>query len=133
MKLHASSLKKRLVRTYGCNEIGSCAIKLPGMDNYYINSDTHVLNLIDENGNLSDEGRVIGTTLYKRDFPIINYEIGDTMTSETIDGVRYIKTINGRMNDMVRQQSSGRSRTGSRGSHSSDTSRPLSTRCISCS
>ena len=45
---------------------------------------------------------MIGTTLYKRDFPIINYEIGDTATSETIDGVRYIKTIKGRTNDMVR-------------------------------
>ena len=102
--------RKLLLETYGpglmdasgCNEIGSCAIKLPGMDNYYINSDTHVLNLIDENGNLADEGRVFGTTLYKRDFPIINYEIGDTAISETIDGVRYIKTIKGRTNDMVK-------------------------------
>jgi phenylacetate-coenzyme A ligase PaaK-like adenylate-forming protein len=101
-KLLEETFGPNLMDAYGCNEIGSCAIKLPGMDNYYINSDTHVLNLIDENGNLSDEGRVIGTTLYKRDFPIINYEIGDTMTSETIDGVRYIKTINGRMNDMVK-------------------------------
>ena len=59
---------------------------------------------IDENGNLADEGKVIGTTLYKRDFPIINYEIGDTATSETIDGVRYIKTIKGRTNDMVKHE-----------------------------
>ena len=44
---------------------------------------------------------LIGTTLYKRDFPIINYEIGDTATSETIDGLRFIKTIKGRTNDMV--------------------------------
>ena len=101
-KLLEETFGPNLMDAYGCNEIGSCAIKLPGMDNYYINSDTHVLNLIDDEGKLADEGRVIGTTLYKRDFPIINYEIGDTMTSETIDGVRYIKTINGRMNDMVK-------------------------------
>ena len=91
-----------LMDAYGCNETGSCAVRLPGSDHYYIYSDTHVLNLIDEDGNLADEGKVIGTTLYKRDFPIINYEIGDTATSETIDGVRYLKTIKGRTNDMVK-------------------------------
>ena len=91
-----------LMDAYGCNETGSCAVRLPGSDLFYIYSDTHVLNLVDDEGNLADEGRVIGTTLYKRDFPIINYEIGDTATSETIEGVRYIKTIKGRTNDMVR-------------------------------
>ena len=91
-----------LMDAYGCNETGSCAVKLPGMDSFYVYADTHVLNLIDENGNLSDEGRVIGTTLYKKDFPIINYEIGDTATSETVDGLRFIKTIKGRTNDMVK-------------------------------
>ena len=91
-----------LMDAYGCNETGSCAVRLPGKDLYYIYADTHVLNLIDENGNLADEGRVIGTTLYKRDFPIINYEIGDTATSETINGLRFIKTIKGRTNDMVK-------------------------------
>lgn len=90
-----------LMDAYGCNETGSCAVRLPGSDHFYIYSDTHVLNIIDEEGNLADEGRVIGTTLYKEDFPIINYEIGDTAVSETIEGVRYIKTIKGRTNDMV--------------------------------
>ena len=90
-----------LMDAYGCNETASCAVRLPGSDLYYIYADTHVLNLIDENGNLADEGKVIGTTLYKRDFPIINYEIGDTATSETIDGLRFIRTIKGRTNDMV--------------------------------
>ena len=91
-----------LMDAYGCNETGSCAVRLPGEDRFYIYSDTHVLNLIDDDNNLADEGRVIGTTLYKKDFPIINYEIGDTATSETIDGVRYLKTIKGRTNDMVK-------------------------------
>jgi len=91
-----------LMDAYGCNETGSCAVRLPGSDVFYIYSDTHVLNLVDEEGNLTDEGRVIGTTLYKKDFPIINYEIGDTAVSETIEGVRYIKTIKGRTNDMVK-------------------------------
>jgi hypothetical protein len=40
-----------LMDAYGCNETGSCAVRLPGKDLYYIYADTHVLNLIDENGN----------------------------------------------------------------------------------
>lgn len=90
-----------LLDAYGCNETGSLAAKLPGKDNYYIYSDTHVINLIDNMGNLTDKGRVIATALYKFDHPIINYEIGDLATSETIEGVRYLKKIMGRSNDMV--------------------------------
>lgn len=91
-----------LFDAYGCNETGSCAVRLPGKDNYYIYSDTHVLNLVDDEDHLADEGRVIATTLYKFDFPIINYEVGDRATSETIGGIRYLKRIMGRTNDMVR-------------------------------
>lgn len=91
-----------LMDAYGCNETGSCAVRLPGSELYYIYADTHVLNLVDEEGNLTDDGRVIGTTLYKKDFPIINYEIGDTAASVDIDGLRYIKVIRGRTNDMVK-------------------------------
>lgn len=91
-----------LMDAYGCNETGSCAVRLPGSDRYYIYNDTHVLNLIDDEGNLADEGKVIATTLYKYDFPIINYEVGDRATSETHDGIRYIKTIIGRTNDLVK-------------------------------
>ena len=102
LKLLLETFGPGLMDAYGCNETGSCAVRLPGKDLFYIYSDTHVLNLIDENGRLADEGRIIGTTLYKKTFPIINYEIGDTATSETIEGVRYIKTIKGRTNDMVK-------------------------------
>lgn len=101
-KLLEETFGDGLMDAYGCNETGSCAVRLPGDDKFYIYADTHVLNLVDDDGNLSDEGKVIGTTLYKKDFPIINYEIGDTATSETIDGLRYIKTIKGRTNDMVK-------------------------------
>ena len=101
-KLLLETFGPGLMDAYGCNETGSCAVKLPGSDKFYVYADTHVLNIIDDDGNLADEGRVIGTTLYKKDFPIINYEIGDTAISETIEGVRYIKTIKGRTNDMVK-------------------------------
>ena len=101
-KLLIETFGPGLFDAYGCNETGNCAVKLPGSDVFYVYNDTHVLNVVDDDGNLADEGRLIGTTLYKKDFPIINYEIGDTATSEMRDGVRYIRTIKGRMNDLVR-------------------------------
>jgi len=90
-----------LFDAYGCNETGSCAVRLPNSDEYYIYSDTHVLNLINDEGKLDDEGSVIATTLYKFDYPIINYEVGDKAVSETREGVRYLKRIKGRTNDLV--------------------------------
>ncbi len=101
-KLLLETFGEGLFDAYGCNETGSCAVRLPGKDNYYIYSDTHVLNLHDEEDRLTDDGRVIATTLYKFDFPIINYEVGDRAISESIGGVRYLKRIMGRTNDLVK-------------------------------
>lgn len=93
-----------LVDAYGSDETGSCIIKRPGNDYYDICNDTHVVNIYDENGNLADNGRVIITPLYKTDFPIINYDIGDTASSYQKDGLRYVTKIHGRMNDMVKHE-----------------------------
>ncbi len=101
-KLLIETFGDGLFDAYGCNETGSCAVRLPGSDDYYIYSDTHVINIHDDDDNLADEGRVIATTLYKHDFPIINYEVGDRATSFTREGVRYIKRIMGRTNDLVK-------------------------------
>ena len=95
-----------MVDAYGSSETGSCIIQLPGEELYYINSDTHVVNIYDEDNRLTDDGRVIVTTLFKKDFPFINYEIGDRATSATLDGVRYIKSIQGRVNDLVKHENS---------------------------
>lgn len=101
-KLLLETFGEGLFDAYGCNETGSCAVRLPGSDEYYIYSDTHVINIVDDRDELTDDGRVIATTLYKFDYPIINYEVGDRATSHTRDGVRYIGRIMGRTNDMVK-------------------------------
>lgn len=93
-----------LVDAYGSDETGSCIIKRPGRDHYDICNDTHVINIYDQNGNLADEGRVIITPLFKTDFPIINYDIGDMASSYTKNGLRYITKIHGRLNDMVKHE-----------------------------
>lgn len=91
-----------LFDAYGSSETGSIAVQLPGEELYYINSDTHVVNIYDEDNHLADEGRVIVTTLFKKDYPFINYEIGDRAASVVLDGVRYITSIQGRVNDLVK-------------------------------
>ena len=93
-----------LVDAYGSDETGSCAIKYPGKDYFHVMNDTHVINLYDENGRLSDRGTMILTPLYKTDFPIINYEIGDLATSFSKEGIRFIREIQGRLNDLVRHE-----------------------------
>ena len=93
-----------LVDAYGSDETGSCVTKRPGNDYYDICNDTHVVNIYDENNQLADNGRMILTTLYKKDFPIINYDIGDIASSYTKEGIRYITKIHGRLNDMVKHE-----------------------------
>ena len=93
-----------LVDAYGCDETGSCIIKRPGNDYYDICNDTHVVNIYDDNNQLANEGKVILTALYKTDFPIINYDIGDMASSYVQDGIRYVTKIHGRLNDMVKHE-----------------------------
>ncbi len=94
-----------LMDAYGSSETGSCIVQVPGADRYYICNDTHVVNLYDDDGHLADEGKVVITTLLKRDFPFINYDIGDRATSVTEKGVRFITSIQGRVNDFVKHES----------------------------
>ncbi len=93
-----------LVDAYGCDETGSCLVKRPGNDYYDACNDTHVVNIYDDHNQLANDGKVILTTLYKHDFPIINYDVGDIASSYVKDGIRYVTKIHGRLNDMVKHE-----------------------------
>ncbi len=93
-----------LVDAYGSDETGSCIIKRPGRSDYDICNDTHVVNIYDEQGRLSNDGRVIITPLFKTRFPIINYDIGDAASSYIKDGLRCVTKIHGRLNDTVKHE-----------------------------
>ncbi|MCC8075648.1 MAG: hypothetical protein LIO95_06895 [Clostridiales bacterium] len=91
-----------LVDAYGMSETGSCVVRLPGRDEYQVNSDTHVVNIY--NADLSgpaDDGPAVITPLFKTDLPIINYVSGDSMETYTKAGLRFVKRIKGRMNDVI--------------------------------
>lgn len=98
-KLFIEILGPGLVDAYGSAETGSCLLRRKGKKNYIIHYDSFVVNVLDDEGNLADEGRLIITPLYKKDMPLINYQIGDSAVSKTKNGLRYVTDIKGRMND----------------------------------
>lgn len=63
-----------------------------------------MVNIYDEKNRPAKEGNIVVTPLYKTDLPLINYAIGDRGTCEVRDGVRYITSVQGRMNDFFRYE-----------------------------
>ncbi len=93
-----------LLNAYGMSEVGSVAVCLPGSDEFYINSDTHVANIYDDEGKPSDNGMAVVTPLFKTDLPIINYTTYDRMETYQRHGIRFGKKILGRMNAVIRHK-----------------------------
>ncbi len=98
-RLFKEVLGPGLIDAYGSAETGSCLLRLRGKKNYIIHYDSFVVNVIDDEGNLADEGRLVITPLYKTDLPLINYQIGDSAVCAEKNGLRYVKDIKGRLND----------------------------------
>ena len=88
-----------LIDSYGTTETGAVLTRFSDNEPYITNTDSFVVNIYDDDGNLADEGRIVITPLYCTDLPIINYVIGDRVKSEIFDGVQRITEIEGRMND----------------------------------
>lgn len=97
-------LGKGLIDSYGSAETGACMIRLPGKDYYVVHNDSFVVNVVDEEGQLAPRGRLIITPLYKTDLPLINYEVGDSATMRTHQGVHFIMDVEGRLNDYFRYE-----------------------------
>ena len=93
-----------LLNAYGMSEVGSCAARLPGASEFYVNNDTHVINIYDDDGNPADNGMAAVTPLFKTDMPIINYATYDRMETYTREGIRFITQLHGRMNDVIRHK-----------------------------
>lgn len=93
-----------LLNAYGLSEVGSCATRLPGSKEFVVNNDTHVINIYDDEGKPSDSGMAVVTPLFKTDLPIINYETRDRMVSYQKEGIRFITSLLGRMNDVIRHK-----------------------------
>lgn len=93
-----------LLNAYGMSEVGSCVIRLPGEKEFFVNNDTHVVNIYADDGTPSDSGMAVVTPLFKTDLPIINYATRDRMVSYRKEGLRFITELLGRMNDVIRHR-----------------------------
>ena len=93
-----------LLNAYGMSEVGATAVCLPGSEEFYVNNDTHVVNIYADDGTPADSGMAVVTPLFKTDLPIINYATYDRMESYRKDGLRFITQLHGRMNDVIRHK-----------------------------
>ncbi len=98
-KLFIKELGPGIIDSYGSAETGACLLRLPDSDHYVAHTDSFAVNIVDEDGKLADDGKLVITPLYKTDLPLINYSIGDKASSKVVDGVRVVTAIQGRMND----------------------------------
>ena len=98
-KLFIKELGDGIVDSYGSAETGACMVRVPGSDRYIVHTDSFVVNIQDEDGNLTNDGRIVITPLYKTDLPLINYSIGDRASGRIENGLQYVDAVQGRMND----------------------------------
>lgn len=86
--------------TYGCTEASACMFQEKGhLEHHIICHDTHIINLYNEKNQLCDNGRLILTNLFLKEMPIINFDVNDSAESYEKDGLKYVRRINGRLND----------------------------------
>lgn len=88
--------------SYGTMETGACTFTKRGtVDKHVVTRDTHVINLINEEGKNDKHGKMVITNLFFRGFPIINYDVNDGAEIVTEHGVSYLQNIKGRLNDVM--------------------------------
>ena len=95
----------KLFDIYGTAEVGNFAVEKAGAPyEHIIWNDTHVVNVVDDDGNpvKNGVGKILVTPLFHKGFPLLNYELNDYVEIETIDGIMYIKQIWGRANDVIK-------------------------------
>lgn len=79
--------------SYGAMETGACTFTKKGStDKHLITNDTHIINL-------KNNGDMLVTNLFFKNFPIINYDINDKAQLVQANDFRYICNIKGKAND----------------------------------
>lgn len=63
----------------------------------------NLVECVDEQGNPSESGRILVTSLYSRAFPLVRYELGDiiTGTNKSLNSVFSFEQVKGRDNDFL--------------------------------
>jgi len=92
---------ENLIEAYGAIEFGIIAWQQKGEDFFTFCHTTNYLEVHDENGQDTNFGRCIITDLYVRSFPLIRYNLGDVLVTETKNGLPIIMKIRGRQDDWI--------------------------------
>jgi phenylacetate-CoA ligase len=69
-----------LIDMYSSQEVGYMALQCPNHEHYHVQSETVLLEVLDENGRRcgpGEVGRVVVTALHNFVMPLIRYEVGD--------------------------------------------------------
>lgn len=91
-----------MIDAYGAAEIGSVMTRYHGKDYWRIHGDLFSVNIFDDMGKPAEEGNLCITPLYRTDFPLINYQVGDrARTGIVANGAKAVVSILGRSNDFI--------------------------------
>ena len=91
-----------LMEIYGALEVAIMAYQIKGEDYFHMCDTTDIIEVLDENGKDSDYGCALLTNLFIRSFPMIRYNLKDTLDTDIIDGLPVIRKIGGRQDDTIK-------------------------------
>ncbi len=90
-----------MINYYGCTEMADFAVRKPGEDYYHVFEDCVAVSVMTDRGIHSEgTGTVLATPLFRMQYPLINYEIGDIVTLKQMDGRDVLTEMCGRKQDM---------------------------------
>ena len=97
-----------MVDTYSSQEVGYIALQCPDSENYHVQSENVLVEVLDESGapcQAGQIGRVVITTLHNFAMPFLHYDIGDYAEVGTIcacgRGLPVLKRILGRQRNLL--------------------------------
>lgn len=93
--------KDCLMEIYGALEVSIIAWQIKNEDYFNICHTTDVLEVLDENGQDTNYGGSLLTDLFIRSFPMIRYNLGDMLDTESLNGLPVINKIEGRQDDRI--------------------------------
>ena len=98
----------KVIDTYSSQEVGYIALQCPDTENYHVQSENVLVEVLDESGapcQPGQIGRVVITTLHNFAMPFLRYDIGDYAEVGTIcacgRGLPVLKRILGRQRNLL--------------------------------
>lgn len=86
---------------YGATEFSNLAFQAPGDRHLTFCHDTNIIELVDCPAGNEHTGSAVITDLHTWSFPLIRYNLGDRLDTEMKDGLRVVRAILGRDDDVI--------------------------------